>query len=215
MAHLYSLFDFYIPYGNFNFILVLVLKFPGSLNLSFYNLSIHQFSRKNLSLAQFIPRIYNKIIIKILGYFWGVTPTAREPERASSPLVEAPVILSPPISSKPDGGAKSPLNAAAEQSLVVMPITVWNPPLEKVQSPPRKAAELKRKKPKAKVDKNKDSLLSNAELVAGAVSSILRDSDFGRSKAMLVDEALALSLQGVASVSLQLYLLPCYLHVER
>ena len=145
----------------------------------------------------------------------GASPTAREPERASSPLVEAPVILSPPISSKPDGGAKSPLNAAAEQSLVVMPITVWNPPLEKVQSPPRKAVELKRKKPKAKVDENQDSLLSNPELAAGAVSSILRDSDLGRSKAMLVDEALALSLQGVASVSLQLYLLPCCLHVER
>ena len=73
MAHLYSLFDLYIPYGNFNFILVLVLQFPDSLNLSFHNLSIHQFSRKDLSLAQFIPRIYNKIIIKILGYVWGVT----------------------------------------------------------------------------------------------------------------------------------------------
>ena len=24
-------------------------------------------------MTQFIPRIYNKIIIKILGYFWGVT----------------------------------------------------------------------------------------------------------------------------------------------
>ena len=104
------------------------------------------------------------------------------------------MILSPPISSKPDGGAKGPLNVAAEQSLVVMPITVWNPPLEKVQSPPRKVVELKRKKPKAKVDENQDSLLSNAELAAGAVSSILRDSDLGRSKAMLVDEALALSL---------------------
>ena len=57
----------------FNFILVLVLKFPGSLNLLFHNLSSHQFSWKNTSLAQFIPRIYNKIIIKILGYFWGVT----------------------------------------------------------------------------------------------------------------------------------------------
>ena len=145
----------------------------------------------------------------------GASPTAREPERASSPLAKAPVILSPPISSKPDGGAKSPLNAAAEQSLVVMPITVWNPPLEKVQSPPQKEAELKRKKPKEKVDENHDSLLSNAELAAGAVFSILRDSDLGRSKAMLVDKALALSLQGVASVSLQLCLLPCCLHVER
>ena len=117
----------------------------------------------------------------------GESQASREPERASSPLAEAPVILSPQISSKPDGGAKSPLNAAAEKSLVVMPITVWNPPLEKVQSPPRKAAELKRKKPKAKVDENHNSLLSNAELAAGAVSSILRDSDLGRSKAMLVD----------------------------
>ena len=124
------------------------------------------------------------------------------------------MILSPPISPKPDGGAKSPLNVAVEKSLVVMPITVWNPPLEKVQSPPRKAAELKRKKPKAKVDENQDSLLSNAELAAGAVSSILKDSDLGRLKTLLVDEALALSLQGVASVSLQLYLLPCCLHVE-
>ena len=98
---------------------------------------------------------------------------------------------------------------------MVMPITVWNPPLEKVQSPPRKAVELKRKKPKAKVNENQDSLLSNAELAVGAVSSILRDSDLGRSKAMLVDEALALSLQGVASLSLQLCLLPCCLHAER
>ena len=125
------------------------------------------------------------------------------------------MILSPPISPKPDGGAKSPLRAVAEQSLVVMPITIWSPPLEKVQSPPRKAVELKKKKPKAKVGENQDFLFSNAELVAGAVSSILRDSDLGRSKAMLVDEALALSLQWVASVSLQLCLLPCPLHVER
>ena len=75
-------------------------------------------------------------------------------------------------------------------------------------------AELKRKKPKEKFDENQDSLLSNTKLAAGAVSSILRDSDLGISKAMLVDDALALSLQGVASVSLQLYLLPCCLHVE-
>ena len=54
----------------------------------------------------------------------GASPTVREPERASSPLGEAPVILSPPISPKPNGGAKSPFSAAAEQSLVVMPITV-------------------------------------------------------------------------------------------
>ena len=83
-----------------------------------------------------------------------------------------------------------------------MPITVYNPPSENAKSLPRRAAELKRKKPKQKVNENKNSLLSNAELSAGAVSSILKDFDLGRSKALPVDEALDLSLQGVASVSL-------------
>ena len=117
--------------------------------------------------------------------------------------------LSPPPPSKPEVEAKSLLGAAVEQPLVIMPITVWNPPPENAKSPPRKAAEMGRRKSKPKVDENKDSLLSNAELAAGAVSSILKDSDLGRSKAMLVDEALALSLQGVASVSLRSCLLPC------
>ena len=47
-----------------------------------------------------------------------------------------------------------------------------------------------------------DSLLLNIDFAAGAVSSILKDSDLKRSGALPVDEALALSLQGVASVSL-------------
>ena len=134
----------------------------------------------------------------------GASPTspAREPERASSPLAEAPLVLKSPPPSKPDVEAKSLLGAVVEQPLTVMPITIWNPPSENAKSPPRRAAELKRKKSKPKVDENKDSLLSNAELVAGAVSSILKDSDVGRSKGLPVDEALALSLQGVASVSL-------------
>ena len=139
----------------------------------------------------------------------GASSSVREPERASSPLAEAPVVLSPPPPSKPDGGAKNPLSVAVERSLKVLPITVWNPPLERVESPSRKAAELKKKKPKAKFDESQDSLLSNTELATSAVSSIFKDSDLERSKAMLVDEALALSLQGVASVSLQLCLPPC------
>ena len=46
-----------------------------------------------------------------------------------------------------------------------------------------------------------DSLLLNAKLAAGAVLSILKDSDLKKSSALPVDETLALSLQGVASVS--------------
>ena len=131
-----------------------------------------------------------------------LSSSAREPELAPSPVAEAPLVLISPPPSKPDVEAKSLLGAAVEQPLAVMPITVWNPSSESSKSPPRREAELKIKKPKPKVNENKDSLLSNAELAAGAVSSILKDSELGRSKALPVDEALALSLQGVASVSL-------------
>ena len=47
---------------------------------------------------------------------------------------------------------------------------------------------------------DEDSLLSHAELAVRAVSSILRDSDLRRMGALLVEEALALLLQGTASV---------------
>ena len=78
----------------------------------------------------------------------GASSIAREPERASSPLTEVPMVLSAPPPSKHDVEAKSLLGAAVEQPLAIMPITVWNPPPENAKSPPRKAAELKRKKPK-------------------------------------------------------------------
>ena len=54
------------------------------------------------------------------------------------------------------------------------------------------AEDLGRKRPEA--DGDEDTLLSNAELAAGVISSILRDSDLKRSGALLVEEALALSL---------------------
>ena len=55
-------------------------------------------------------------------------------------------------------------------------------------------------------DGDGDSLPFNAELVAGAVSSIFRDSDLKRSGALPIEEALALSLKGVASVSFRVLL---------
>ena len=122
---------------------------------------------------------------------------AQEPKRASSPLVLTSL---PP--SKPDVKAKGLSGEAVEQPLTVMPITVWNPPSDNAKSPPRGMVEPKRKKSKPKANAIKDSLLSNAELAAGAISFILLESDLGRSKGLLVDEALALSFQGVASVSL-------------
>ena len=93
------------------------------------------------------------------------------------------------------------------EPLAVMPITVWNPPTKSVRSPSRRAEELKRKDYESKIGGDGDSLLLNAELAAGAISFILNDSDLERSKALPVDEALALSLQGVASVNS--YILSC------
>ena len=146
---------------------------------------------------------------------------AQELERASSPLVEVQelgasppspaqepeqalptldlTLLSPP---RPDVKAKGLSGADVAQPLTVLPITVWNPPSDKAKSPPRRTTELKRKKLKPRADAIRDSLLSSAELAAGAVSSILKESDIGGSKELPVDEALALSFQGIASVSL-------------
>ena len=125
-----------------------------------------------------------------------------EPERASPPLAEVPLVLCSLPSSEPIVEAGNPSGEDGDQPLAAMPIAVWNAPFDNAKSLPGKVAEPKRRKPKPKVDENKDSFLSNVELVAGAVSSILKDSDIGRSKELPVDEALALSFQGFASVSL-------------
>ena len=131
----------------------------------------------------------------------GASPTSsvRRPERAQSPIAEVPMSSPPPPKSA--AKAKILLGGYVDQPLAVMPITVWNPPTESVRSPPCQAEELKRKTPESKVGEDGDSLLLNTEIAAGAISPIFKDSDLGRSKALLVDEALVLSLQGVASVS--------------
>ena len=111
--------------------------------------------------------------------------------------------MSPPteilkaLSSQPCSGsaakAKDSSGRTVEQPLEVMPITVWNPPAQSVKPPSSRAEELKRKGPETEGDG--DSLLLNAELATGTVSSILKDYDLKRSGALPVEEALALSLQ--------------------
>ena len=129
----------------------------------------------------------------------------RKPERVPSPPSEAPTTLSSQPRSRSTANAENPLDEAVGQPLAIVPITVWNLPTRSVKSPSRKAEESKRKDSESKSSGDGDSLLLNAELAPGAISSILKDSDLKRSKTLLVDEALALALQGVASVS------PCVL----
>ena len=118
---------------------------------------------------------------------------------SSSSPAKDPKVLSLQSHSGSAAKAKGSSGRAVEQPLVVMPITVWNPPAQGVSLPSSRVEEVKRKDSETGGDG--DSLLLNAELAAGAVSSILKDYDLKKSSALPVGEALALSLKGVASVS--------------
>ena len=85
-----------------------------------------------------------------------------------------------------------------------MTISVWSPPEQSAKPPHSILEDLGREH--LEVDGDEDSLLSNVKLVAGTISSILRDSDLKRSDALPIEEALALSLQGVASVSSHVFI---------
>ena len=100
--------------------------------------------------------------------------------------------------------AKDSSGRDAEPPLEVMPILVWSPPTRSAEPPPSIPKDLRRERLGA--DEDEDSLLSNAELAAGAISSVLRDSDLNWSDALPVEEALALSLQGVTSVSSRVFI---------
>ena len=123
----------------------------------------------------------------------------RIPGQVLLPLAEVPKALSSQPRSGSASKAKGSSGRAIEQPLEVMPITVWNSPTQSVKPPSSRAEELKRKG--FETDREGDSLLLNAEHAAGAISSILKDSDLKRSGALPVEEALALSLQGIAFVS--------------
>ena len=125
-----------------------------------------------------------------------------EPERDSPSLAEVPSILGPLPFSEPTAEAGLPSSEVGIKPLAAMPITVWKAPSGNAKSSPGKSTEPTRRKTKTITAGNKDSLLSNAKLAAGAVSSILKDSDIARSKELPVDEVLASSFQGFALVSL-------------
>ena len=103
---------------------------------------------------------------------------------------------------------KGSLRRAVESPLEVMPISVWNPPVESTEFPPSMSEDVRRDR--FGVEGDEDSLLSNAELATGAVSSILRDSDLKKMDALPIEEALILLLQGVIYVSLSALICPSH-----
>ena len=87
---------------------------------------------------------------------------------------------------------KNPSGRTSEPPLEVLPISVWSPSAPNAKLPPTTPEDEGRDCFGTEGDE--DSLLTNSELVVGAVSSILQDSDLKRADAMSVEEALALSL---------------------
>ena len=102
-------------------------------------------------------------------------------------------------------GAGDSSGRADKPPLEVLPILVWSPTSRGAATPPTMSYEVTRNRDRSEAAGDEDSLLSHAELAAGAVSSILRDSDLKRVGALPVEEALALLLQGTASVRLSAF----------
>ena len=86
----------------------------------------------------------------------------------------------------------------AEPPLEVLSISVRSPSAQITKLPPT-TLEVGGKDC-FRTEGDEDLLVTNSELAARAVSSILRDSDLKRADAMSVKEALALSLHGAATV---------------
>ena len=106
-------------------------------------------------------------------------------------------------------GPKNSSGRSVELPLEVLPISVRSPLAQNSKFHPKTSKD--EGMDCFETEGDKDSLLANSELTAGAVSSILRDSDLKRADAMSVDEALAFSLQGAATVCSDAFICSSYL----
>ena len=95
-------------------------------------------------------------------------------------------------------GPKNPSGRTVDPSLEVRPISVWSPLAQNTKLPSTMPEVEGRDFFRTEGDE--DSLITNSELDAEAVSSILWDSNLKRADSMSIEEALALSLQGAATV---------------
>ena len=119
---------------------------------------------------------------------WGSSDQV--PARGQSP---------PPVAEVPKAvGPKNSSRRSVKLPLSVLPISVQSPLAQDFKRPPTTPEDEGRGC--FETEGEEDSLLANLELVAGAVSFILRDSDLRRADAMSVEDVMALSLQGAATV---------------
>ena len=105
----------------------------------------------------------------------------------------------PQFSSPKAAVTRSPPERTIKPPLDIVPISVRSPSLQASELPSEASKDEGRKH--LGPERDEDSLFSSAELAAGVISSVLRDSDFKRADAMPVEEVLVLSLQGATTVS--------------
>ena len=111
-------------------------------------------------------------------------------------------ILKVGASSSPSStvGAEDSSRRAVEPPLEVLPILVWSPMSRGAAPSPAMPDEVTGDRDRFEVAGSENSLFSHTELVVGVVSSILLDFDLRKADDLSVEEALALLLQGTASV---------------
>ena len=95
-------------------------------------------------------------------------------------------------------GAKGSSRKASELPLKVLLISVWGPSTQNASPSPPTRGDVGDDRFGA--EGGEDSLLTNAKLATGAVLSIFQVSNLRKVEALHVEEALALSLQGIVSV---------------
>ena len=103
-------------------------------------------------------------------------------------------------------GAGDSSRRAVEPPLEVLTISVLSPMSQGAEPPPPMPDDVGRGRFGAVGDE--DSLLSHVELAVRDFSSIIRDFDLKKVVALSVEEALALLLQGTASVRLSAFIDP-------
>ena len=130
---------------------------------------------------------------------WGLSDQVPERGQAPPPLAEM----------SKAAGPKNFSRRSAKLPLAVLPIFVRSPLAQVFKLPPTTPEDEGRGC--FRTEGEEDSLLANSELTVGAVSSILRDYDLKRAYAMSVEEVLALSLQGAATICPDAFICLSYL----
>ena len=97
-------------------------------------------------------------------------------------------------------GAGDSSGRANEPTLEVLPISIWSPTSRGTTPPSLVPDDVTRNRDLSEAARDENSLLSHTELAAGAVSSIMHNSDLRRVGALPIEEAVALLLQGTTFI---------------